>query len=183
MLSIFDGVTEYSLGQETAVGTGCFVCPDALSVVRHAPSLPSRCALRDAPRVLLRVLGWNDDGSSPVPGVGQRKLAVTHVLPVAVLPYRASTSPPGGVQLHALGRPHSAGRRPTETAIPPAEAWRRWGGGQPQSERMQARTALLEEDLLEAAARLERVNGLRLEAVTSDSAWMRRALAREGVTD
>ena len=47
---------------------------------------------------------------------------------------------------------------------------------------MQARTALLEEDLLEAAARLERVNGLRLEAVTSDSAWMRRALAREGVT-
>ena len=66
LLSIFDGITEYQLHQESHNPSGIWVCPDLFSMVQHTRrKLPGRCALLDAPRVTIRLLGWNADGSDP----------------------------------------------------------------------------------------------------------------------
>jgi len=90
--SIFDGRTRYKLG--VAVHTpidmqarghrcgGTYVYASASGVVNLL--LPANCALANAPRAVMRVIGW---GGTKVHGGG--KIAVEHILPVSFFPYPA----------------------------------------------------------------------------------------------
>ena len=64
-VSIYDGITQYSLNTVTAPPGGCWVCPSLMAVTEHAQKLPVRSVLLDAPRAILRVAGWNEHGAAP----------------------------------------------------------------------------------------------------------------------
>eukprot|EP00966_Prymnesium_polylepis_P116686 2696935-Prymnesium_polylepis.2 len=191
LLSIFDGETVYECGVHMQRGTGIFVCAELLSVVRHTRQrLPRRNALLDAPRVILRLLGWNWDGTVPAGEPGSEKLAVTDVIPIAVLPYSAAD---GGVpdtirtqRATVVGAlPGSEGQRPrtAESRLSPGAAWQLYGGGEPQSERMQAATVRLEEDVVDATERLQQIvsDQQRFVARQAPSGWMQRAFQAAGI--
>lgn len=90
-ISIYDGRTRYSLNTVTEPLGGCWVCPSLMAVTEHATRLPSRSILLDAPRVFLRVAGWNEYGAPPPFPEGHppsdTKLLVSHVMPLEVWPY------------------------------------------------------------------------------------------------
>lgn len=186
MFSIFDGRTEYVLFRERHNPRGLWVCPDPFSVVCHArQNLSRRSVLYDAPRAMIRLLGWNSDGSMPIPREpGPVKLAVSNVVPIAVLPYSAS-SPRVPEALSAAtaysipSRDRSLFQRPrsAEMQVPPGLAFRLYGGGEPQSERMQAMTLELHEQVREAEERLNSVRSFRVDAVGAPTAWVQRALS------
>lgn len=207
-VSIYDGRTQYALDITTSPVGGAWVCPDLLAVVRHAGTLPSRSARLLAPRVILQVIGWNDPGrapmASPAHAASATKLLVSHVRPVAVLPYTAAGQPgtPAGLEdfladdvamLSSSERPSTAPPplRPAELLMRQGEATRTFGGGLQRAQRLQAATAALHEDVLNAQARLRRVRAIGDVGgggggSTDDSSaappppreWMRRALAR-----
>jgi hypothetical protein len=206
-VSIFDGRTKYALDVTTSPVGGAWVCPDLLAVVQHAGTLPSRSARLNSPRVILQCLGWNDRGNvpraSPAHASSSTKLLVSHVRPVAVLPYTAAGQPgtPAGLEdfltddiamLSSSERPSTAPppSRPAELLMRQGEATRTFGGGLQRAQRLQAATAALHEDVLNAQARLRRVRDIgNVGASTTDDEssaapapapreWMRRALAR-----
>ena len=152
-VSIFDGKTQYKMDQVTTPPGGCWVCPDLLAVVQHATTLPSRSAQLDAPRAILQVAGWNTGGVPPRMPAGhsqsRSKLLVSHVMPLAVLPYTAAGQPGMG-EHHAFlsdgiaavsslvssGRPVSAPPpRPPSMQISSGEANRTYGAGEAQTRR------------------------------------------------
>ena len=178
--SIYDGTTVYVFGVKTFKASGIWVCPDLDSLIRHMRRrLPRRSALADAPRVVLRVLGW-DEATPPVathPSV--EKLAVTSVVPTAVLPYSAEGIPDGwtGPQRAAVNGSGARSRpRSAEARMSSAAAWRQFGGGGPQSERMQAITAQLHEDVAEAQARLRTLQAGQESFHHAASGWVDRAM-------
>ena len=205
-VSIYDGTTTYALDSITAPRGGCWVCPDLLAVVQHSTTLPSRSALLEAPRAILQCAGWNAAGQAPrVPRShaamhSTTKLLVTHVMPLAVLPYTAAAQPGVPAAEHAFlsdgvatlsstvrtGRPQSApAPRPPAMQMPPGAALRTFGGGNAQAQRLQATTAGLHEDVMLAQARLNRLRAVNtVSVVPADgrppSAWIQRALARTG---
>ena len=196
-VSIFDGRTPYRLGEVTSPPGGCWVSPDLLSVVRHGARLPSRSARLASPRAILKVQGWNAGSTRPVTPAGHEssttKVLVTHVLPVAILPYTAAGQPgtPAG-QEHMLSdtiaalvasnsRPLSTSPRPESLRVSAGLAARRYGGGEEQALRLQAHTAALHEDVLHMQARLERARGVANVSSSAPSGWVRRALGRIGV--
>ena len=204
-VSIFDGKTQYKMDQVTTPPGGCWVCPDLLAVVQHATTLPSRSAQLDAPRAILQVAGWNTGGVPPRMPAGhsqsRSKLLVSHVMPLAVLPYTAAGQPGMG-EHHAFlsdgiaavsslvssGRPVSAPPpRPPSMQISSGEANRTYGAGEAQTRRLQANTAALHEDVILARVRLERLRSVNDVRALNDShsgqpqpQWMQRALARIG---
>ena len=90
-ISIYDGCTQYSLNAVTAPAGGCWVCPSLMAVTEHALKLPTRSVLLDAPRIILRVAGWNEYGAAPPMPEGHppsdTKLLVSHVIPIEAWPY------------------------------------------------------------------------------------------------
>lgn len=200
-VSIYDGRTRYAMDTTTSPAGGAWVCPDLLSVVQHASTLPSRSARLNAPRVILQVLGWNSQGREPVVSPAHAgsttKRLVSHVRPVAVLPYTAAGQPgtPVGLEdflteevatLSSADRPRTApaAPRPVQLTMRSGEAARTFGGTVERAQRLQAMTAALHEDVLNAQARLERVRAVADVSGTLDDPgapprdWMRRALAR-----
>lgn len=203
-ISIYDGRTQYRLDATTSPAGGCWVCPDLLQVVRHSSTLPSRSARLHAPRAILQVLGWNSGGVaptvSPAHGSQASKLLVSHVHPVAVLPYTAAGQPGTAAgQEEALSdgiatlssnfgsRPRSAPPpRPPELQVTSGQAARTYGGTLERGQRLQAMTAGLHEDVLLASARLQRIQSINGGAAARSAGagdgvqrdWVRRALAR-----
>ena len=199
-VSIFDGRTTYVLDEVTSPRGGCWVAPDLLAVVQHAAHLPRKSKYLEAPRVILRVAGWNDAGIPPeMPSghgeAGRTKLLVANVMPLAVIPYTAAGQvgaanehqhlSQGVATLSASmrsGRPTSApAPRPPALTTPAGENNRNFGAGQAQAQRLQAATALLHEDVMLAEAHLARLQGIQRVTTPSDapqSDWVRRALAR-----
>ena len=133
------------------------------------------------------------------------KLLVSHVMPIAVLPYTAAAQPGVPAEQHEFlsseiatlsstvrsGRPQSAAApRPAAMQMSSGAATRAFGSGE-QAVRMQAVTAALHEDVMLAEARLQRlraVNSVSVAGASGEngqsrgpSAWQRRALARIGV--
>ena len=200
-VSIYDGTTQYALDRVTAPAGGCWVCPDLLSVIEHSSKLPVQSVRFGAPRAILQVLGWCEDAASlPRAAVAHAALSstkklVTHVCPVAILPYTAAGQPGTVVGqeemladgIAALGssaaaqRPRSAPRRPAQLAATGSVSRRTYGGNALLNGRiLQAQTASLHEEVLHAQARLRYVSAS--VTISSDgrppSAWMRRALER-----
>ena len=178
-----------------------WVCPDLLACVRHAEALPARSALLDAPRAILQVVCWGSDAAPdediphwPPPYREPSKLRMQHCLPTAVLPYTAAAQPGAPPSFEALltegmrtmgssrpTRSSSAGRRPDSIRMPPGKAIRTFGGGgAAHSQRLQARTVGLHEDILLAEARLGRLREMRLDSIdpARSAPWVQRALAR-----
>jgi hypothetical protein len=191
-VSIFDGKTTYRLNEVTAPRGGCWVCPDLLSVVQHSARLPSRSARLGAPRAVLQVSGWDDPEfvrpSTPgARGAIRTKRLVSHVMPLAVLPYTAAAQPgtPVGQEEMLAGgitsgtRPRSA-PRPPEISMAAGRALRIYGGGEAQAQRLQAQTIGLHEDVLLAEARLRHISASVTVDISHPSPWVRRALARTG---
>eukprot|EP00966_Prymnesium_polylepis_P158891 3672817-Prymnesium_polylepis.1 len=58
----------------------------------------------------------------------------------------------------------------------PGRAWRVYGGGAPQSERMQAATLNLEEQVNNAQQLLNRARELQLDTLRNTSGWVQRAM-------
>ena len=93
-VSIYDGRTHYAMDTTTspAGGPGLLTC----SPWFNASTLPSRSARLNAPRVILRLLGWNSQGQEPVVSPAHAgsttKRLVSHVRPVAVLRTRQPAS-------------------------------------------------------------------------------------------
>lgn len=201
--SIFDGTTEYKLGEITTARRGVWVSADLLQCVRHSKRLPRRSARYAQPRVLLQCYGWNADGSTPLPHLDAEKLNVSHILPLAVLPYTAAAQPNAPAALHEFyagpiatlaspelvsaamaglrpeARPRTApaAPRPRELTMSGGIALRVYGGD--GSARLQAQTAAMHEDVLQAEARLNQLQSIRLDAMPDQlSEWQRRALAR-----
>ncbi|KAL1510531.1 hypothetical protein AB1Y20_006834 [Prymnesium parvum] len=184
MFSIFDGRTEYVLSRELYDPNGLWVCPDPLSVVSHArQQLPRRSVLYDAPRAIIRLLGWSALGYSPAaPEYGSMKLSVTNVLPIAVLPYSAASPlsprslPSSFFEAHQ--RPPSAGRRPRSAGMEVSAglALRLYGGGEPHSARMQAQTIQLHEQVRQAQERLDAIRAIRLSTIENPAPWVQRAM-------
>ena len=163
-----------------------WVCPDLLAVIRHTRRrLPQRSALISAPRVVIQLLGWNTDGTDPRADPALDKLAVTNIVPTAILPYSAAQGIPedwvGPMHATLLGSPHQPHSAPSSRPMSAAIAWRLYGGGEPQSERIQALTAQLHEDVTEASERLLAARALSLDVHQSPSAWVQRALTRAGI--
>ena len=104
-----------------------------------------------------------------------------------MLPYSASTSLPEGLESvdtgNAPSRPRSAVRMPraAEMEISSGVAWRLYGGGEPQSERMQALTAQLHAQVLDAQQRLSTARVGQQAALRSQTGWMQRAMRRAGL--
>jgi hypothetical protein len=166
-VSIFDGRTEYPLEQTTCVRSGIYASASIEAVVMHGRlRLPRRSALLDAPRAILRLYGWLEDGSDPVPSV-TGKYRLDSVLPVAVLPWSSSQAhaqvPPQWVPFSPQRRPSTAppaGPAPrSASASMTGAATYRERGAHHFSEHMQAFTAQLHEDIL---AMQETLQGLRV---------------------
>ena len=157
------------------------------------PSHPRFAALLDAPRVILRVLCWNEDASPPTPSLGAFKLRVTHLLPTTVLPYGAEplprlapqpTQPPPSLSATPRRRPRSA----AAAALPPVERMApgralRTYGGVLRGAMLQAATTRLEDEVAQMQAALESAQQLANSArggsgeqARPQSAWMSRAL-------
>mmetsp|Transcript_33680 Transcript_33680/g.55624 ORF Transcript_33680/g.55624 Transcript_33680/m.55624 type:complete len:227 (+) Transcript_33680:88-768(+) len=197
-LSIFDGHTDYPLFAVRSLASGIWVSPSIYACVTHARSLPGACALIHAPRVILRVHGWNADGVVRMRSRGNgNKVRVTSILPSAVLPYSSSPALPlhidGTASIESSGisavgavldRPRSApGPRPPDTQLSGGAAFRMFGQSQ-LSERLQAQTAQLHEDVQDMEAALQDLQQLR-SSMTAESGqrhgtWVQRALARSG---
>ena len=198
-VSIFDGRTKYKLDEVTTPSGGCWVCPDLMAVIQHSNTLPSRSARLRAPRAILQVAGWNRNNIAPPapPGHGRSttKLLVTHVMPLAVLPYTAAQQPgarPDQAEFlsnsigqlsqtaRTSGRPISApAARPPSLTIAPGLANRVLGTAE-QAQRLQAQTAGLHEDVMLAEMRLRRLQNVnRVVAPSGEQPeWMRRAVER-----
>ena len=188
-VSIYDGMTTYALGVRTSPRNGCWVCPDLLTCVQHAASLPSHAALFAAPRAIMQVRCW---GVAPtrVHADTATKVCFAHCLPIALLPYTAAAQPntPAGDDLtdsevRALndeGPATAPPARPSMLRLSAGEAARRYGsdGGI----RLQAMTVGLHEDVLYAEARLARIRAMsfdnRADQGEDPPAWVQRALAR-----
>ena len=193
LLSIYDGVTEYQLHRATHLRhSSLWVCPDLFSLMVHAAQLPSRSVLLDCPRVVLRCLCWNEDGSPPTPSRRSAlKLRVSHLLPTAVLPYGAEplptlappTEPPPAVPSGGRRPRSAASGLPSVEAMPPGLALRTYGGGVPRGAMLQAATTRLADDVVQMEATLRSAQQLGASARGAQaedrpqSAWMRRALA------
>lgn len=194
LLSIFDGVTSYTLGMVTSPTGGVWVCPDVLTCVRHADQLPNAAALGTAPRAIIKALCWGTPPASAHPPSASKQ-CFAHCLPVALLPYTAALQPNTPVGVDLTGdtvctlddpRPNSAPTpRPPALRLNAGTAARMFGsdGGT----RLQAMTATLHEDVLYAEAQLERLRAISRQARirsqepgvdTQRPAWIRRALAR-----
>jgi len=162
-VSIFDGRTEYPLEQTTRLRTGIYASDSVEAVVVHGRlRLPRRSALLDAPRAILRLYGWLEDGSDPVPSV-TGKYRLDSVLPVAVLPWSSSVAhaqvPPQAIVSIPERRPSTApparpAQRPAPASMTGAATYRE-RGTHLFSERMQAFTAQLHEDVLAMQETLE----------------------------
>jgi hypothetical protein len=171
-VSIFDGRTEYPLLQTTSLRTGIYASDSIEAVVLHGRlRLPRRSALLHAPRAILRLYGWLEDGPAPVPSV-TGKYRLDSVLPVAVLPWSSSDAhahvPPQALASSPPRRPSSAppaGREPrSPSASRTGGAAYRERGRHLFSEHMQAFTAQLHEDIL---AMQETLEGLRVRRIHS----------------
>jgi len=175
-VSIFDGRTEYPLRRATRMRTGIYACDSIAAVVAHGRRrLPRDCALLDAPRAILRVHGWLEDGSAPVASA-TGKYRLDAVMPVAAIPWSSVAAharlPPQTVAPPPTQRPATApprqGRswasepapRSPAASLNAAESWRQ-SGTRRFSEHMQAGTAQLHEDVL---AMQETLQGLRVRA-------------------
>ena len=111
-----------------------------------------------------------------------------------MLPYTAAAQPgvppsfdqllTEGVRTLGSSRPtssSSAGRRPASIRMAAGQAIRTFGGGgAAHSQRLQARTVGLHEDILLAEARLGRLREMRLDAIdpARSAPWVQRALSR-----
>jgi len=200
LVSIYDGSTEYALGEITSPPEGCWVCPDLLTCIQHASKLPYGCRMHDAPRAIVQARCW---GEAPAAAAGHptdtaTKLCFASILPLALIPYTAAAQPnapagydlTGGNAVRVLRDNRTASApppRPPMLRISAGEAIRRYGtdGGA----RLQAMTAGLHEDVLYAEARLDRIRAIGRVAEPSPgdvaarppSAWIQRALEREAM--
>lgn len=169
----------------------CSIFTDALR------SHPRSAALLDAPRVILRVLCWNENASPPTPSPRAFKLRVTHLMPTTVLPYGAEPLPPLAPQpqpppQQALSAtPRQRPRSAAAAALPPVERMApgralRTYGGVLRGAMLQAATTRLEDEVAQMQSSLESAQQLAHSARGGEeqgrpqSAWMRRALASIG---
>jgi len=95
-LSVYDGVTEYSIGQTIMHPTGedhrggLYVSPTVEGCLRRDMDMfPSESVLLGAPRAIAKVLAWNHTRAAEPVRYGT-KLAFTYVRTAELLPYPAS---------------------------------------------------------------------------------------------
>ena len=106
--SIYDGTTNYAVGEVTT-GPPLYACHSIGAVVVHGRHrLSDECAMLDAPRAILRCWGWRLDGSLPAPVGTPGKYRLDALLPIAALPW-SSTGGHDGIPPYSELRPPARG--------------------------------------------------------------------------
>ena len=131
--SIYDGTTNYAVGEVTT-GSPLYACHSIGAVVVHGRHrLSDECAMLDAPRAILRCWGWRLDGSLPAPVGTPGKYRLDALLPIAALPW-SSTGGHDGIPPYSQLRPPARGVASAVVCGPAAlrrggARWeqRRWG--------------------------------------------------------